>query len=144
MCGLKWKCDKLPSLVSDAEAATINTAPIMHICVSVLWTSVYLWRFDDNKKALLFPTTLLCIRISFSDKLGLKFTVSQQFTSNFFKLQVLHLIFKQFAFFSPFYTGKFWLSPVLSVGLRGAFSPTDSTGLSLARFLFTLVFAQVG
>ena len=94
LCDLKSKCDKLPSLVSDAETATINTVPLMHICVSVLWISVFLWRFGDNKKnVLLFPTTLLYIRISFSDKLGLKFTVSQQFTSNFFRLQVLHYIF---------------------------------------------------
>ena len=67
----------------------------IYICVSVLWTSVFLWRFGDNKNVLLFPTTLLYIRISFSDKLGLKFTVSQQFTSNFFRLQVLHYIFKR-------------------------------------------------
>ena len=58
----------------------LNTVPHMHICVSVLWTSVFLWRFDDNIKALLFPTTLLYImRISYCEKLGLKFTVSQQF-----------------------------------------------------------------
>ena len=94
VCDLKLKCDKLPSLVSDAETATINTVPHMHICVSVLWTSVFLWKFGDNKNVLLFPTTLLYIRISFSDKLVLKFTVSQQFTSNFFRLQVLHYIFK--------------------------------------------------
>ena len=41
----------------------------------------------------LFPTTLLYIRVSFSDKLGIKFMISQQFSSNFFNLQVLHIIF---------------------------------------------------
>ena len=53
-----------------------------------------LWRFDDYKNALLLPTTLLYIRNSFSDILGLKFMVSHQFTSTFFKLQtfVLHII----------------------------------------------------
>ena len=61
MRDLKLTCDKLLSLVSDAKTATINTAPHMHICVSILWTSVFLWRFDDNKKASLFPTTLLYI-----------------------------------------------------------------------------------
>ena len=100
---------------------TINTAPHMHICVSVLWTSVFLWRFDDNKKALLFPTTLLCIRISFSDKLGLKFTVSQQFTSNFFKLQVLHLIFKNDRENSPPYRyWSWWVVLLVDNGLVGS------------------------
>ena len=65
-----------------------------YICVCVLWTSIFLWRFGDNKNVVLFSTTLLNIRISFSDKLGLHFTVSQQFTSNLFRLQVLHYIFK--------------------------------------------------
>ena len=67
----------------------------MHICVGVLWTSVFLWRFYDNKTAVTISNnivTLLYIRISFSDKLGLNFAVSLQFTSNFIKLQVLHII----------------------------------------------------
>ena len=61
-----------------------------HIWISVLRTSVFLWRFGDNKNVLLFPTILLYMYVYqdfISDKLGLKFTVSQQFTSNFFRLQ---------------------------------------------------------
>ena len=98
-----------------AGSATVKLLQLIqsHICISVLlfsvlWTSVFLWRFGDNKNVLLFPTTLLHIRISFSDKLGLKFTVSQQFTSNFFRLQVLHYICKVVAH----YKAVFFISAV--------------------------------
>ena len=51
MHGLNWNVIKLPSLVSDAETATINTAPHKHICVILLCELQY-FLLDDNKKAL--------------------------------------------------------------------------------------------
>ena len=79
-----------------------------HICISVLVFCELPYFFGDlvitrmsyyflsrtrNTVEGLFKSSSLYIRISFSDKLDLKFTVSQQFTSNFFRLQVLHYIF---------------------------------------------------
>ena len=46
------------------------------------------WRYGDYNHNVLFLTTLLSIRISFTNKLCLKLTVSQKFTSNFFRLQI--------------------------------------------------------
>ena len=89
------KCDKLQSLVSDTETATINTVLHMHICVSVLWTSLFFWIFDDNKKALLFPTTLFHIRILIFWQITSKIQGFTAIYVKIFQLQVLHRTFKK-------------------------------------------------
>ena len=66
-------CRRWSAMPKPLQLIQSHICIILHIYDSVLWTSVFLWRFGDNKNVLLFPITLLYIRISFSAKLGLKF-----------------------------------------------------------------------
>ena len=66
-----------------------------HICISVLVFCELRYFFGDlvtTRMSYYFRQHCCISGFHFSDKLGLKFTVSQQFTSNFFRLQVLHCI----------------------------------------------------
>ena len=69
-----WRCP-------TSKIQQLILVPHMHICVCSLSTWWYFKSFYYIKNVLLFPTTLLCTRTSFSDRLKIKRMVSSQFMS---------------------------------------------------------------